>query len=192
MKSRWGWLLIAAVVVLGAIGYRAIDEPHPRYLTVRDAIRKGDIEDVRYHLSQGADLYELDEAGYSLLHAAALHERPEIAELLIARGLRATVRERGTTINNYAPLHLAARENADDAARVLLQAGADPNVRDKDGSTPLHLAAMTDSAAAALVLLDNGADANARNDDGSTPLAVAVRWHNERAGRVIVQHGGVK
>lgn len=51
--------------------------------------------------------------------------------------------------------------------RLLVQAGADPNVRDPNWNTPLH-GDLDEGAASALVEL--GADVNARNSNGETPL----------------------
>ncbi len=57
--------------------------------------------------------------------------------------------------------------------QACLDAGADPNARDVDGSTPLHHIADTrspDRGRMASLLLAAGADPNARNDRGKTPL----------------------
>ena len=62
-------------------------------------------------------------------------------------------------------------------ARLLLEAGADVNLRNDHGSTPLHsVAAMPPAGnAVASALLERGADVNARNDFGHTPLHAAAR-----------------
>ena len=52
--------------------------------------------------------------------------------------------------------------------RILLEAGADPNVRDEDGNTALMDA--TEDSKVALVLLQGGANINAQNRAGQTAL----------------------
>lgn len=59
-------------------------------------------------------------------------------------------------------------------ARALLAAGADCNVRDRDGVTALTLAAQGGDLAMVKLLLEFGADANARDRLGWGPLAKAI------------------
>jgi cytohesin len=53
---------------------------------------------------------------------------------------------------------------------LLLDAGADPKARRKDGATPLHCAAEGSSIECVQALLAKGADPLARDNDGKTPL----------------------
>ena len=72
------------------------------------------------------------------------------------------------------PLHRAAAGYAPNGelCRLLMEAGADPMARDKDGGTPLHYAHNADVCR---LLLDAGADPNALDDEGHTPLQLIRR-----------------
>ena len=73
-------------------------------------------------------------------------------------------------------LHLAARHARADAAKRLLDAGADPNCPDGTGRTPLHSSIAADAQGVFQILLRNRAtDLNARTNEGTTPLILAAR-----------------
>jgi ankyrin repeat protein len=70
-----------------------------------------------------------------------------------------------------------------ECVRLLAEAGANVNARDKSGNTPLHETFLTDVEEELLKL---GADVNARNDDGETPIFTTV---DDDAIPVFIQHG---
>jgi len=76
------------------------------------------------------------------------------------------------------------------SVKVLLQSGADANVRNEIGATPLLYAAALPSQDCLRVLLDGGADVNASSTSGSTALmwatadAAAVRLLLDRGAAV--------
>ena len=70
---------------------------------------------------------------------------------------------------NLSPLAWSVLHGQTEATRLLIENGADVNMKDGKGSTPLHSAAVFGRAGVAKLLLENGADFQARNDDGATP-----------------------
>lgn len=68
------------------------------------------------------------------------------------------------------PLITAAALDEPDAAQILIDAGADINATNMDGSTALITAAAFGKTKVAKVLIDAGADLNILNNDGSTAL----------------------
>ncbi|CAG0898188.1 unnamed protein product [Cyprideis torosa] len=87
---------------------------------------------------------------------------------------------------NRTPLHLAA---TGETATVLMDNGAQVNVRDVWGQTPLHLASERDRHSTAHVLLSNGADPNIPDFDEQTPLHLASRDGHHSIVDLLLAHG---
>ncbi|KAL6760393.1 hypothetical protein V8C86DRAFT_2555004 [Haematococcus lacustris] len=68
--------------------------------------------------------------------------------------------------NRRSALHFAAALGKQDCVRLLLEAGANPNLQDKDGYTPLHMAAGYMHTQAMAVLLEGGSDPQLRDNTG--------------------------
>jgi ankyrin repeat protein len=97
---------------------------------------------------------------------------------------RKLLRENPTASNGKGPggatpLMYAALYTNSSAVRLLLEAGADPNLRDDGGATAL-MWAVPDLEKSKL-LVEHGADVNAASDDARTPLLIASSWRNSSA-----------
>ena len=91
----------------------------------------------------------------------------------------------------FTPLHWAAANDHADAIAALVEAGADLEARNEDGSTtPLHFAAYWGSADAITALLEAGADLEAREERyGYTPLHLAVHQGHADAIAALLEAG---
>lgn len=88
------------------------------------------------------------------------------------------------------PLQLAAFLQHRQLVAMLLQAGADPRVRDRDdGRTPLHLAARQRDAEITCLLLRHGAEVNAPSSGGSSALQCAVQHGRHEVARALLASG---
>mgnify|MGYP006195855645 CR=1 FL=1 len=155
---------------------------------VADAARRGDRDEVRALLQQGADASAAHGDGMTALHWAAERGNAEIAEMLVYAGANLSA---GTRIGQYTPLHLASRAGSASVVKTLLDAGAGAAARaSNSGVTPLHLAAASGNPAVVTLLLDKGADANATESEwGQTPLIFAAAANRVDAIRVLLARG---
>ncbi len=89
-------------------------------------------------LAAGADVNAKDQDGITALHWAVLAHHADLVEILRAGGANVNVTDK----YGYTPLHYAASVDFGDAETVaaLLNAGADPGVKEKEGKTALNLA----------------------------------------------------
>ena len=67
-----------------------------------------------------------------------------------------------------------SNETKAECVRILLEAGSDVNMRNKQGSTALSLASTSGNVEAVRALCAAGSDVNTRDNDGSTPLLTLI------------------
>lgn len=90
----------------------------------------------------------------------------------------------------YSALYLTSGNGHAGVIRLLLERGADPNLRfEHPGPTALHNAVWANRVEAARALLEAGADPNVKNRDGLTPLDMAVQKGREELADLLRQHG---
>jgi ankyrin repeat protein len=115
---------------------------------------RNDTEAIELLLAKGADVDAKDYGANTALHYAAIYDAADAAALLIEKGADIESRD------NYArtPLLLCARERGGpETIRILLQAGANVNARDKFQASSLDLAAWRGKKEVVDLLLDAGA-----------------------------------
>ena len=95
----------------------------------------------------------------------------------------------GADPDGMTPLHWAAYEDDVDGALALLEAGADPDARNRYGVTPLSLAALNGNAVLIEGLLEAGADPNTVTREGETVLMIAARTGRPEAVRALLAAG---
>jgi uncharacterized protein len=155
------------------------------------AARTGNPDIVRRLLEHGADVNAKGaEYGETALVWAAEENHAAAAQVLIAHG--ADVNARSTEIKRdkdrfglegvltilphgyWTPLMYAARQGSLDAAKTLVDAGANLNLTDPDGTTALDLAIINGHFDTAALLTERGADPNITDAAGMAALYAAV------------------
>lgn len=150
------------------------------------AAADGDIEQVRVHISSGADVNVKDKYTQTPLHIAAGRGHAEIVALLITKG--ADVNTKDNT--GRTPLYLAASSGHSDVARILLTKGADPNVSDEHTQLPLHLAARYGHSDVVELLLAKGTDIEAKTRGADlTPLYYAACYGHKDVAELLIAKG---
>jgi ankyrin repeat protein len=153
-------------------GLVEIVRAHAGALDVFEAAALGDVDRLREVVDAeptAATTYSGD--GFTALHFAAFFGRPDAAGLLIERGAEVDALGRGWMTGTA--LHSAVSRLQSDVVRILLEAGANPDVRQSAGWTPLHAAAMNSDLASMELLLGAGADPTAANDEGRSVADLA-------------------
>ncbi|KAJ4168311.1 hypothetical protein NW754_013645 [Fusarium falciforme] len=100
--------------------------------------------------------------------------------------------ESGHNIDSQTPLLWAAMNGHEAVARLLLEKGADLEVKDRNGYTLLMLAALKGHEAVARLLLERGADLEAKIGNGNTPLMLATYNGHEAVARLLLEKGARK
>ena len=102
--------------------------------TLVGAARAGDLEAIKQHIADGADVNALHFEMPPLTWAAMMGQT-EAAELLLQQGADINGRNR----DDNTALHLAVFLGHAGTAELLLKSGADVNAKNDDGATPVDL-----------------------------------------------------
>ena len=147
---------------------------HEPTLSFLESCATGNLDQVRAALAKDASLSNSwHPTGLSALHFAAFSGDAAVTTLLLDHGAAIDARARNRFLNT--PLQVALLTGSEATARVLLERGADPLVRQESGFAPIHEAALLGRRDLVDLLLDKGADINSRANDGRNAVSEALR-----------------
>lgn len=127
---------------------------------------KGDLDDVKHCVSQGADPQLSSVEGWNAVHHACLNGHAHVVEHCVT-ACRASVHT--VNVDRATPLMLAVTSQSADLVAFLLRSGALPNERQKEGLTALHLAAIMRLPAVITLLRAHGASDAVLDDQRRRP-----------------------
>ncbi len=168
------------VEALLAAGARVDTKADDGSTALMRAVRKRDIAIARRLLGAGAAVNATNKAGDTSLLIAAKFELMMVVARPGADSVQGgeTPAGRGAVwtggVTPMAPTFETIRDQEPELVAVLLDAGADPNVKDRDGLTPLMYAAGQGRLELVKLLLARGADVEAKNADGMTAWQLAT------------------
>ena len=122
------------------------------------------------------------------LHSAASAGQAD-AEALLDR-TRGDIGDRvNDLVDRFTSLPAAVVDGNEEVVARLLDNGANPNTKDRDGMSPLHHAAQQGHVRMATLLLEHGANPSMFSDNRTTPLHLAA-WHgHDRLATLLLEHG---
>lgn len=147
----------------------------------------GAIDDLAEIIESGADLFETDSRGMTVLMYAAIAADPDRVRALMDFGADANAPRR----DGWTALMGAAGSTQGNAEtlRLFLDAGTDVNARDRFGRTALYWAARSGDADRIGLLLEAGARLNARGPFEETILISAAKGKRADNVKVLVEAG---
>lgn len=140
-------------------------------------IGSGDIESVSLFLTAGFSPNTTDSRGIPALSIAVRAQMPEIVELLVKEGadINMLSGDRG-----YSPLMDAVQKGDISMATLLIDNGAHPDLRSKDGQTALIIAVGRGDVATVSLLLSRGANPEIADNLGMSASAYSRLFKNEQ------------
>nr|XP_055055276.1 histone-lysine N-methyltransferase EHMT1a isoform X2 [Misgurnus anguillicaudatus] len=136
------------------------------------ACENNHLETVKYLLKAGASTGQKDIRGSTCLHMAARGGHTDVLRYFLSTS---SIDVNSKDDGGWAPLTWATENMRLEQVKLLVSAGADVHIRDKEENICLHWAAFSGSDEIAQLLLDKRCDLHAVNVHGDSPLHIAVR-----------------
>ena len=183
-------------------------------MSVFDLIDAGDRDSLSAELDRDPDLAgERNADGLSPVLYALYNGKQELVQPLLdanppldvfdaaavgrTRGLEELLDAEPELVTAWSPdgftaLHLAAFFGQEDAAKILVERGAEVSLVARNANihvTPLHSAAAGSHPGIVKLLLEHGADPNAAQDGGFTPLHSAAQNDDRESAEALLDAG---
>jgi ankyrin repeat protein len=153
-------------------------------LGILEAAAAGRTDRVRELLAADpAAIGERTPEGFTSLGLAAFLGGPGAVRVLLEHGADAD--DDADNPFGVRPVHAASAAHDHETMKLLLEAGADPNQRQRGGFVPLHEAAHTDDVEMARLLLEHGADPALTADDGRDARRIAADDGSTRVAELL-------
>ena len=148
---------------------------------IRSAIRNGEDGAAR-NLINSTEIDVPDGENCTPLIWASFHNRPELLQWMIER--RADVNHQDR--NGYSALHYVAQERLSNICEILLNAGAETELRDAYGNTPLWTASFNARGELSVVelLVKHGASFDNVNNAGKSIREMAIVFYPDELARM--------
>lgn len=148
-----------------------------------EAAWQGNLEQVKWLIHQGANIYGEDHQGFQPLHRAALAGHLNILMLFaqIGADLSRVARNGGQA------LHCAAASGRTEVVGWLLEKRANIHAQDGIGAQPIHVAAFGGHQATVELLVNNHAKLDAQDNAGQDPLDLALQGKHRAVARYLMQ-----
>jgi hypothetical protein len=140
-----------------------------------EALERGEWDDARAFIEQGADANARSASGVAPLILSIRSNWIEGTRLLLSKGADATI---VSTDGDQTLLMIAVQNRSIDHAKLLLEKGVDPNRRDVRGKTALMTAMERRDRAMIRLLVENGADPTIADTSGQSALDMVHGFRN--------------
>ncbi len=141
-------------------------------LSIFEACSVGKFDEVTLTIFKNPKLVnEFSPDGFTPLGLACFFNHEDIARFLVLKGADVNLPSKNGF--NVFPIHSAVTADNFLITKMLLDAGAYPNVCQKAGVAPLHTAAQLGNIELIILLLEHGADVSLRMEGGKLPADLA-------------------